>query len=287
MNPIPAQANIRCADLVARASGAPITAGTVNLYIVALTGANAGQWFRDSDDTWQAAEAVADAMTHKADGHWSVSVAAACWIDGVEYLQYAKESGDLHIPVSEHYRCSAIPAIAGSAMTLADDAITLSKFDETTAWPLVAADAGATQVARVGADSDTLETLSDEIAAVHAKTTNLPASPAAVGSEMDLVDAPNATAITAIQAGLAATGEAAAAVATLENLSAADAAAAVLAADSITTTGVVTFAEMLAALYAMARGKIVKTGDAYAFLDDDDTTTLFTLTIADGERTTA
>jgi len=55
------------------------------------------------------------------------------------------------------------PAKAGDAMTLANDAITLAKFDESTAFPLVASDAGATQVARVGADSDTLETLSDQI----------------------------------------------------------------------------------------------------------------------------
>jgi len=34
---------------------------------------------------------------------------------------------------------------------------------------------------------------------IHAKTTNLPASPAATGAEMDLVDDPNATAVTAIQ----------------------------------------------------------------------------------------
>jgi len=46
---------------------------------------------------------------------------------------------------------------------LADDAITASKFDESTAFPLAAGDTGATQVARVGADSDTLETLSDQI----------------------------------------------------------------------------------------------------------------------------
>jgi len=51
-------------------------------------------------------------------------------------------------------------------VVLANDAITLSKFDESTAFPLVASDAGATQIARVGADSDTLETLSDQIDAV-------------------------------------------------------------------------------------------------------------------------
>lgn len=38
---------------------------------------------------------------------------------------------------------------------------------------------------------------------IKAKTNNIPASPAAVGSQMDLVNAPNATAITAIQNGLA------------------------------------------------------------------------------------
>lgn len=64
----------------------------------------------------------------------------------------------------------ASPAAVGSAMTLADDAITAAKFDESTAFPLKSADAGATQVARTGADGDTLETLSDEIAAVTAPT---------------------------------------------------------------------------------------------------------------------
>jgi len=49
--------------------------------------------------------------------------------------------------------------------SLADDVITAAKFDESTAFPLKSADTGATQVARVGADGDTLETLSDEIAA--------------------------------------------------------------------------------------------------------------------------
>ena len=57
----------------------------------------------------------------------------------------------------------ASPAAVGSAMTLADDAITAGKFDETTAYPLKSADSAATQVARTGADGDTLETLSDQI----------------------------------------------------------------------------------------------------------------------------
>jgi len=50
-----------------------------------------------------------------------------------------------------------------AGVDLADDAITASKFDETTAYPLTSADTGSTQVARTGADGDTLETLSDQV----------------------------------------------------------------------------------------------------------------------------
>jgi len=55
---------------------------------------------------------------------------------------------------------------------LADDVITAASFDESTAFPLKSADTGSTQVARVGADGDTLETLSDEIATVQADLDN-------------------------------------------------------------------------------------------------------------------
>ena len=60
-------------------------------------------------------------------------------------------------------------------MALVDDAITSSKFDESTAFPLKSADTGATAVARTGADSDTLETLSDQIDAEAVKTTAIKA----------------------------------------------------------------------------------------------------------------
>jgi len=59
---------------------------------------------------------------------------------------------------------------------LADDAITAAKFDESTAFPLKSADTGATAVARTGADSDTLKTLSDEIAAQASELTKVPKS---------------------------------------------------------------------------------------------------------------
>ena len=49
---------------------------------------------------------------------------------------------------------------------LADDAITAAKFDESTAFPLKSADTGATAVLRTGADSDTGETLSDQMDAL-------------------------------------------------------------------------------------------------------------------------
>lgn len=58
------------------------------------------------------------------------------------------------------------PAKAGDAMGISDDAITSAKFDESTAFPLASADSGSTQVARVGADGDTLETISDQLDAV-------------------------------------------------------------------------------------------------------------------------
>jgi len=62
------------------------------------------------------------------------------------------------------------PAAVGSAMTLADDAIKAASYDESTAFPLKSADTGATAVARTGADSDTLETLSDQLDAVKTDT---------------------------------------------------------------------------------------------------------------------
>jgi len=76
----------------------------------------------------------------------------------------------------------------------------------------------------------------------------------------------------------------------LDDASTHDAAAvvtALMAKTGITAGGTASYEDILKAIYAMARGKIVKTGDSYAFRDDDDTTTLFTLTIAAGERSTA
>ena len=125
------------------------------------------------------------------------------------------------------YDAAKTAAQAGNAMALVDDAITASKYDESTAFPVKSADTGSTAIARTGADSDTLETLSDQIDG--ASTFN-PASDAvtlaalqglyapakagdamtlteaydaaktaaAAGAKMDIVDAPNATGLAAI-----------------------------------------------------------------------------------------
>lgn len=61
---------------------------------------------------------------------------------------------------------------AGVLMGLVDEAITSAKYDESSAFPLKSADTGATQVARVGADGDTLETLSDEVDTAQADLDN-------------------------------------------------------------------------------------------------------------------
>lgn len=54
---------------------------------------------------------------------------------------------------------------------MSDDVITRDAHDESTAHPLRSADTGSTQVARVGADGDTLETLSDQLDAISALAT--------------------------------------------------------------------------------------------------------------------
>ncbi len=74
---------------------------------------------------------------------------------------FPTEAADIPVDAS----ASAVASVT-AGVSLADDAITSAKFDESTAFPLASADTGATAVARTGADSDTLETLSDQIDAL-------------------------------------------------------------------------------------------------------------------------
>jgi hypothetical protein len=83
-----------------------------------------------------------------------------CYVDGL--------AGDTSTPDwSTRWFESAVTLV-----TLADDAITAAKFDESTAFPLKSADTGTTKVARVGADGDTLETLSDQLDTVQTDLDN-------------------------------------------------------------------------------------------------------------------
>jgi hypothetical protein len=68
-----------------------------------------------------------------------------------------------------------IPAFSagGGLVELVDGSITASSFDGTTAFPVTKADTGATEIARTGADADTLEVLSDEIDAVSAQISGI------------------------------------------------------------------------------------------------------------------
>lgn len=85
-------------------------------------------------------------------------------------------------------------------VTLADDAITASKFDESTAFPVKSADTGVTAIARVGADSDTLETLSDEIAVIDANVDAIKVKTDALdNSAVTFVTAVNGTTITVLR----------------------------------------------------------------------------------------
>ncbi len=99
-------------DLTDRSTGDPITSGTVNAYLQAMSGDNAGKWFRGSDATWQSSVSIAASATHDDDGHWWASIAAAAWVSGVRYSTYAKETGNLHISVSEEV------AEVGTAITV-------------------------------------------------------------------------------------------------------------------------------------------------------------------------
>jgi len=94
-------ANTVYANLVAKADGEPIVAGTVTFYLIAKNGSNAGKWFKTSDDSWSATEAAAGTGAHKSRGKWSCSIDAVAWISGVTYELDANESGNLNIPYSE------------------------------------------------------------------------------------------------------------------------------------------------------------------------------------------
>lgn len=105
--------------VVSRADGSPIVSGAVSYYLRAKSGTPSGKWWRNSDQTWQAAE-TANAMSHDADGHWGLSLSGTPFEDGVRYLEYVKESGNLHIPDARHLVGRHVAAVDASNRIRAD-----------------------------------------------------------------------------------------------------------------------------------------------------------------------
>jgi hypothetical protein len=123
MNPIPGQANTRIVTLLDSDGAAVTDAGgvTAQYYLKATTGANAGKWWKASDNAWSATEVSAGAMTHGQRGQWSVSIASGAWVDQVEYQEYAVDSGGVAIVVARQLRCETTKA----GMKLAADGLDL------------------------------------------------------------------------------------------------------------------------------------------------------------------
>lgn len=120
------QANVLSLPLVAKATGGPITAGTVNFYLKAQTGDEAGNWYKGSDGTWANTEQIAGAASHNSDGHWELSLASAVWTSNVALVSYAKEDGDLHIPVEQDVLVAAFGgSIVGGSGPLTTAALKL------------------------------------------------------------------------------------------------------------------------------------------------------------------
>jgi len=75
----------------------------------------------------------------------------------VDYL------GLTSLPTIEDLVSTINQVVGTTGVQLADDAIASAKYDESSAFPISSSDAGNTELARTGADGDTLETLSDQI----------------------------------------------------------------------------------------------------------------------------
>jgi hypothetical protein len=113
---IPGQANTITHNLVQKADTEPFTAGTVNFYLLALSGANVGKWWNYMTATWSATEAVAGVGVAKVRTLWTCEVAAAAWTYGTVYEKYAMDAGDLCVFYSEQ----VIPSLAIGAVGTGD-----------------------------------------------------------------------------------------------------------------------------------------------------------------------
>ncbi len=105
-------------DVVKRADGSPVTTGTVNYYLLCQSGTNAGKWWKDSTETWEAT-AQANEMTHVDDGHWTIELTSSPFAAGMKCLEYVKESGDLHVALSRSLVGSNQPVVNAAGEVLA------------------------------------------------------------------------------------------------------------------------------------------------------------------------
>lgn len=165
-------------------------------------------------------------------------------------------------------------ASPGDEMALVDDAITSAKHDESTSFPVKSDDAGATQIARTGADGDTLETLSDQIdpKAIEANVEGH------VTASLNLYDPPTHAEMTAEHDVLEGEHAAiAAAIAALNNLSIAD------VQTAMTNQGYTT---ARAAMIELSKKMLINRleladgdTDNWILYDDDDSTPLLTFSV--------
>jgi len=132
------------ADYSVVLSAATIDGQTVNAVLATFSIEN--RFMRGTD----AAATAADLSTH--DGKLDTAQTDLDTITGSDGSTLATAQGNY------------APSKAGDSMNLAADAIKAVSYDESTAFPVKSDDTGATQIARTGADGDTLEDLSDEIA---------------------------------------------------------------------------------------------------------------------------
>ena len=190
---------------------------------------------------------------------------------------------------------ASVGAVAANAITAASIATDAIDADAIAADAVTEIQSGLALDSTVAKDATvskpgTAQTISSnaDMTAIKAKTDNLPASPAAVGSEMLLTVAYDAAKTAATQASLDALDLVADAV-KVKTDQLAFSAGAVQAdltkvAGSATVDGL-SLVNMFKSFITFARGKIVKTGNAYTYKAQDGTTTLFTNTASFTDRT--